>query len=231
MGLIDSLVGRTRFCIHPADVIDRVPRFGGTKNPKMDRIRATQPTHILFNREENDVSQLPEIEKIAKTVITTPTDIDSTLEMIATFGRVFETVETATDWIKRIQTKRDRMAQKSWSAFSYLYLIWRNPWMAAGADTYIDHMLTQIGGQNAVTEIGSERYPKLEMKQIHDLDVDVIFLSSEPYPFKNAHRAEFGDMAARARDIDGEACSWHGTATLSGLEYLERLASDLNLQR
>src|SRR5437763_15145962 len=53
LGRGDTLVGRRKFCVHPADRVAAVPSMGGTKNPKVDRIVALAPDLVLLNEEEN----------------------------------------------------------------------------------------------------------------------------------------------------------------------------------
>ena len=53
LGLGGDLVGRTKFCIHPADGVAAVERVGGTKNPKVARIIELAPDLVLLNAEEN----------------------------------------------------------------------------------------------------------------------------------------------------------------------------------
>ncbi|HEX8432720.1 MAG TPA: helical backbone metal receptor, partial [Longimicrobium sp.] len=48
-----DLVGRTKFCVHPADGVEGVERVGGTKNPKIERIIEIAPDLVLLNEEEN----------------------------------------------------------------------------------------------------------------------------------------------------------------------------------
>ena len=38
LGLGDSLVGVTKFCVHPADRVSGIEKVGGTKTPNVDRI-------------------------------------------------------------------------------------------------------------------------------------------------------------------------------------------------
>src|ERR671932_1673308 len=53
LGRGDTLVGRTKFCVHPADRVAAVPSVGGTKNPKIERVVALAPDLVLLNEEEN----------------------------------------------------------------------------------------------------------------------------------------------------------------------------------
>jgi ABC-type Fe3+-hydroxamate transport system substrate-binding protein len=51
LGLAPQLVGRTGFCIHPGEVVKSIPKVGGTKDVKLDRIRELAPTHVVVNVE------------------------------------------------------------------------------------------------------------------------------------------------------------------------------------
>lgn len=53
LGCADRLVGVTRFCVHPADIVARLPKVGGTKDVITERVAALQPDLILGNCEEN----------------------------------------------------------------------------------------------------------------------------------------------------------------------------------
>ena len=53
LGLADRLVGRTGFCIHPWETVRTIPKLGGTKDVKLDRIRELAPTHAILNIDEN----------------------------------------------------------------------------------------------------------------------------------------------------------------------------------
>jgi len=53
LGLAGQLVGRTGFCIHPWDTVRKIPKLGGTKDVKLDRIRQLAPTHAIVNIDEN----------------------------------------------------------------------------------------------------------------------------------------------------------------------------------
>ena len=61
LGAADRLVGRTDYCVEPADALASVPTLGGTKNPRIDEVIALEPDLILVNQEENsrrDVERL-----------------------------------------------------------------------------------------------------------------------------------------------------------------------------
>jgi len=64
---------------------------------------------------------------------------------------------------------------------------------------------------------------------ITDANPDVILLSSEPYPFKERHIAEFKILLPDAivKMVDGEIFSWYGSRLLEAPAYFRRLMGEL----
>ncbi len=98
--------------------------------------------------------------------------------------------------------------------------------MAAGRATFIDDVMRKIGLNNVLAEA---RYPVLETETIGQLNPQLIFLSSEPYPFGEKHIAEFSTLmpGAHVRIVDGEMFSWYGSRLVKAVGYLFQLQKDL----
>ena len=62
LGLSGQLVGRTGFCVHPAEVVRDIPKLGGTKDVSLERLRAVRPTHVLVNVDENRLETVQALE-------------------------------------------------------------------------------------------------------------------------------------------------------------------------
>lgn len=63
------LAGATDWCSHPAGL--DVPRVGGTKNPKLDRILALAPDLVVANEEENREPDLTALREAGVEVLVT----------------------------------------------------------------------------------------------------------------------------------------------------------------
>ena len=113
-----------------------------------------------------------------------------------------------------IQIERELELVKDKFSGSVLYLIWKNPWMAAGKSTFIDSMLCYLGFDNVIT---ADRYPEIADEQIIDSDSDYVFFSSEPYPFKDKDLQQ--DWPSKNIIVDGEMFSWYGTRLLKAVDY------------
>ena len=100
--------------------------------------------------------------------------------------------------------------------------------MAAGKGTFIHDLMTRCGLQNAAEH--HERYPEFSEADIEQLNPDYIFLSSEPYPFKEKHIPEFEKISPQSVivPVDGEYFSWYGSRLSKAPAYFNSLYHTLN---
>lgn len=150
--------------------------------------------------------------------------MDEARSDILGLGDVLEVEERAAALASEIDGARLALHQVA-KRFRYLYFIWRRPFMVAGPDTFIDGLLTEAGGRNCAPR-DRGRYPQLGIDEIERTDADVLLLSSEPFPFREAHRLELASRVSgdRVLLVDGELLSWHGVRMIEGLRYLGELA-------
>lgn len=216
LGLGDRVVGITKFCIHPEEWYRSKTRIGGTKKLNLDKIRALEPDLIIGNKEENERSDIEALQKDFPVWMSDIHDVDEALSMMRKVGDITRTLPTALDLIEQIQEKRTKLSGIG-KGKSALYFIWKDPYMVAASNTYIDALLTEMGFANAIK---SERYPELTKETIQKINPDLILLSSEPYPFKETHMYEFQAMCknAKIKIVDGEYYSWYGSRMLEAFD-------------
>ena len=218
--LIGQLVGRTKFCIHPKEALKAIPIVGGTKQVHLDRIEQLQPDLIIANKEENQKDQIEALAEKYPVWISDVPHFEGALDMIAGLGKVLRK-ETACRQIIQ-QSKALQVSLSTIKQQKAIYLIWRDPYMTIGKDTYIHDLLRITGFENVFGE--QTRYPIVSIEEMKTARPDVILLSSEPFPFKEKHIAE---LAAHFPNIpiqlvDGEAFSWYGTRFIKTVEYLRK---------
>ncbi len=208
LGVGSRLVGRTKFCVHPAEALSEVPKIGGTKQFHFDKIAALEPDLIIGNKEENYVEGIEQLEKDYPVWMSDIHDMGQNFEMMQALGGITGTSSQAQMWIGRVR-KNFKKYYKKYSG-RVLYLIWQKPYMVAGRGTFISHILEYLGYENVVLQ---KRYPEIDDYILKQLKTDQVFLSSEPFPFKEKHLSEFRKMfpSARTRLVDGEAFSWYGS--------------------
>lgn len=209
LGLADQLAGRTRFCVHPKEVVENIPIVGGTKNPRLDKIREINPDFIIANKEENrpqDINALMDDFKVHVTDIAT---IEDALIAIHQFGQIFGVTDQVDALISKIQQRLDERPEVP--ELRTAYMIWKDPWMTVGQDTYIHDVLEHWNLSNVFAD--KTRYPKIDLESLKTYNPDLILLSSEPYPFKEKHleQIEQACPAARVLLVEGEWFSWYGS--------------------
>ena len=219
-------VGRTSFCIHPRDRVRQVPAVGGTKDVRLDDVRALAPTHVIVNVDEN----LQEAAEALRTfiphvVVTHPNAPEDNLPLYQLLGGLFDRVDRAEALAADLQRELDLCAAVEWPRERVLYLIWKDPWMTVAGDTYIARALATVGwdvphGPGGAT--GAARYPVLADLEAEIARVQRVLLATEPFRFRESHAH---DLAVRhpgvpVELIDGEMTSWYGPRAIAGLPYL-----------
>lgn len=231
LGLQKNLAGITKFCIHPDAMFRSVPRVGGTKEVNFEAISKLQPDLIIANKEENEQEQIEKLCREYPVWISDIFNLDDALAMMRQVGEITDRKQQATALVGQISARYQACKHKS-SALNLnatvAYLIWKNPYMAAGRNTFIDFMLRECGLKNVFADEKS-RYPEVTTQMLIDKHPDFVFLSSEPYPFKEKHLAELKDHVAGSKIVlvDGEMFSWYGSRLLEAFPYLTRFLAQL----
>lgn len=227
LGLADRIVGITKFCVHPREWFDSKPRVGGTKTVDLKKVAALQPDLIIGNKEENEKDNIEALSTIAPVWMSDIYTLEDSLDMINRLGNLLKTKAKASILVNEIKYEFAQLLRLKTSK-SCLYLIWRNPYMGAGSRTFIHHILTeQLGFKNCIEE--ETRYPEIEMEHFRK-QPDCIFLSSEPYPFKQKHIDELKQFFPKSKLVlvDGEFFSWYGSRLKSAPRYFQELLNQLH---
>jgi ABC-type Fe3+-hydroxamate transport system substrate-binding protein len=222
LGLDEEVIGITKFCVHPPDWFRTKTKIGGTKDLKLEKIAALGPDLIIGNKEENTQSN---IEWLAARFPVWMSDIytlDGALSMVEMLGQIVGKADSALALRERISHSFAGLGAMS-SAPRVAYLIWQNPLMVAASGTFIDDLLQRAGFVNAFAD--QVRYPVLTEEQLVAAAPDLIWLSSEPYPFKDKHLTGFEKLCPNAQValVDGELFSWYGSRLLRSAAYFQQL--------
>ncbi len=224
LGLGSKIVGQTKFCLHPKSEFKNATKIGGTKTIQIDKVKNLKPDFVLANKEENTQDQIEEIASFCTVYVSDIKTIDDTLSLIIELGKILQVEEKAFQIHSVI--KNDFESIPTMPPLRCVYAIWYNPWMFAGKDTFISHLLNTVNVQNVVSV---NRYPSLSLEEIKELNPDIIFLSSEPYPFKEKHILELKEVfkSTKIKLVDGELLSWYGSRLMYSKEYLIQLRASI----
>jgi ABC-type hemin transport system substrate-binding protein len=208
-------VACTRFCEQPG-----IPTVGGTKDPAIDEIVALEPDLVVVNDEENRVEDFAALQRAGLELHSmsprTVSDVGRTVrDLAARAGATPPEVFAAPAWSDLVrrsaQDFRGRVA----------VLIWRRPWMLAGARTYGSSLLALLGWKNVLAP-SEDRYPEATLEGIAGFAPQLVLLPDEPYPFRARHVDEVASAVptARVRTVDGKDLFWWGIRTPGALERL-----------
>lgn len=218
LGLKDRLYGRTRFCVHPEEEVGDIPIVGGTKSPHTDKIREHNPDLIIANKEENEKEHIDELQWKYEVMVTDINTIEDSLITIHEIGQKLEVQEEADKLASEITDLLDKRPEEP--PLMAAYLIWRNPWMAVGKDTYINDVMHHWNLHNVFSD--KVRYPEIKLEELGKKRPHVILLSSEPYPFKEKHIEEIEEYSPGSEVllVNGEWFSWYGSRMKTAFQKL-----------
>ena len=230
LGLEDKIIGITKFCVHPYHFKSTKKSVGGTKKVHFEKIRLLQPDIIICNKEENTLEMVEQLRKICPVWVTNIATIEDNFQMITDFGQLFNCRTESQKW-------NDKLAFALTDFKNYIkhkeikkvaYFIWKKPFMVAGSDNFINELLKLNHFENIYQNKG--RYPEIELKKMRlEGDPDLVFLSSEPYPFAEEDAFEIGRHTHHAKTVfvDGEMFSWYGSRLLKAFDYFKKMHEKL----
>lgn len=218
IGAGDCVVGITDYCLFPELETGRLPRIGGTKNPKVERIRDLEPDLVYVNVEENLERHAQRIAEFSPVFATEPRTVEDVCALIATLGTIHRVETEAARWSTAIHD--EALTARRAERFSFLCPIWKDPWMWCGGDTYVSALIEAAGGRNLLGN--RDRYPAVDLGVALDLRPDVVFLPDEPYAFTTEDAVALGrsTTARMVGPFPGHLITWHGTRTLHGLRFV-----------
>lgn len=204
-------VACTRFCERP-----ELPHVGGTKDADIDAVIDLRPDLVVLCEEENRREHHDEL----------------TAAGLDTFVFRVDDVDDVRPQLALLAERVGAGGVEEWSlpagvvpTLSAFVPIWRRPWMTLSAGTYGASLLRRIGVRTLFAE-GSARYPEVTLEAVAARRPDVVLAPTEPYPFKERHLSELGEVAP-ARLLDGQDLFWWGTRTPAAIDRLARVVSEL----
>lgn len=217
-GAGETLIGRTEYCIFPKDKVDPVPVVGGTKQVDFERIRELNPDLILAEKEENTKVIVNTLAKEFPVFVFEVQSIEQNERFIRDVGELVDKQEEAADMLVKVQTAFTRFPKLEGKKAAYM--IWQEPYMVVGHDTFINSVLATMGLENPFIDQKS-RYPIIQFDQLEAENLDYLLLASEPFHFTKEHREAFQAKLPKTKvlNVDGEMF-WYGSQSVPGYNYM-----------
>ena len=233
LGLHKEVVGITKFCIHPPEWFMSKRKVGGTKTIDIEKVKALNPDLIIGNKEENSQEQIEELMDWFPVWMSDISTLADACDMIVRVGKIMGKQQQSI--VLKLQIEQafrsflDNFLANN-NPGRVAYFIWKKPYMVVGTGTFISHMLECCGFKNVFSSDSDSRYPEVNLEQLTALQPQYIFLSSEPYPFKEKHVEEFSRVCPLAKIliVDGEIFSWYGSRLLKAPAYFRQLMENID---
>ncbi len=238
LGSRGDLVGITRYCIHPKEALRGIRHVGGTKNPDLTAIRALKPDLVFCNSEENRKEDIDLLKREFAVDVSHPRTVAEVPALLRLFGRRTGREEESEKIALKVEEALERVEMRlrlgpsearPAARFTYVYLIWKDPWMTVGPRTYVRDLLRLVGGSNCLEgeETGEKDYPIVSESEILASSPEFLILPDEPYRFREADAAWWRERlpASRVVLVSGDDFCWHGVRTLRGLDAAAELAA------
>lgn len=222
LGFGDRVVGRTQYCVEPAQEVSRVPTVRGTKDADIDAVRALAPDLVLMNQEENTEAAHRALVDLGVAVhLSFPKTVADALAHCRDLARLVgadpdshPVILAMSRAVAEAERARGRRVPKR-----VFCPIWMDPLMTIHGDTYISDVLDLAGGVNVFADrprryplaadlgraapwtaarVGARdtRYPRVTLDEVVARQPEVVLLPDEPHPFSEDDARVF-----RALDI------------------------------
>ena len=220
-----NVVGRTRFCLHPAQKVQFIPSVGGTKNMKLREILNLKPDYVVLDKEENKKEMAEALtQNGVQLLVSEVRDLTSAADFLQKLGEEFSNMKLADDadiYRNILQTRhllsKERFLKEilihqseEFDESNFEYVIWKDPYMTIGQNTFIAAVFDLVG----LKLVHPEKYPKLSEEELKSR---YCLFSTEPYPFERQF-PELIRQGFRGALVDGEKVSWYGIRNIKFLQ-------------
>ena len=215
-GLVRRMVGRTRYCVEPKWLRNAVPALGGTKDPDIPAILAQRPDLVILEKDENTRETAELLEKAGIPLhVLEIRSVAAAQNALRDLGKLLGVPDQAESLAAALTQKPPRGRPPR-----TLTLVWREPWIAAGPDTYVSDLARCAGFE----PIGPAGYPRLSDAELEALQPEVILLPTEPFRFTARHQRALEKRfpSAFVTILDGKALTWILSRTGEGLALLRK---------
>jgi len=229
IGAGDKMVAGTSIDDYPEEA-KSLPKIGDFANPNVEKIASFNPDLVLAAGGIQDKLR-SKLEKLGMQVyVVDPTTYDGVMTDITNLGQLTGSTEQAQQVVDTMQKAKDDVQAQvaSLSRPATFLEIYSKPLMTAGADTFIDDMITLAGGANLGATAGSG-FPTFSTEVLFKNDPDVYIADSGSMskPGDITKRAGF-DVLTAVKDghvyvIDDNLIARPGPRLAQGLQELVKM--------
>lgn len=163
LGLGESLVAITDYCIYPAEALTGLPRIGGTKNPRVDEIVALTPDVVFANQEENTQAAVEALQAArVNVVVHFPRTVEQAVADLASIVALYGSA-AAEEQVAHLAAQVATARKQAGTPLRVFVPIWYEAgppqwWMTLNQDTFTHDVLALCGFANVFAP-RERRYP------------------------------------------------------------------------
>jgi iron complex transport system substrate-binding protein len=179
LGLQDRLVGDTDFCDYPADA-QKKPKVGGIINPNLEEIAALHPDLVLVTKSINRLDTVRALDTLGIPSYAA-TDPHTVAEIISSTQKLADVLgasdagkslgEELQGRLAALQTKLAAVPPRR-----VLFIVWTEPLISAGKDTFIADALRKAGGVSIVE--ATQDWPQMSLEEVVHLQPDYLVFAA-----------------------------------------------------
>ena len=177
LGLGGKVVGDTTYDNYPPAAVN-ITKVGGFSSPSIEKIVSLNPDIVFASSLENNTLLSTLSGYGIPTVVINPTSLTGILNDLSLIGKVTGSTGNSSALVANLTQK---MTANSISVASHprvLYLVWYDPIMSAGADTFEGDIIAHAGGINVAQLANVSGYGTMSKESIVALNPSVIIANS-----------------------------------------------------
>ncbi len=236
IGADDLLVGRSSACDYPPDVVKRVPVVGDFGVPSLEKMLGVKPDLVLFADMADDsfARKLERAElRNARVRCTRLDEIPPAIRLVGILLHRDQPAKALAANLEQAFQDARRNAPPPGQRPSCLVLIWHDPFMAAGRNSFLSDLVTLAGGRNIGDEIDRDYFQASgEWVLARDPDIVLCCVMAGKTPVKELLARQPGWDRLKAmrtgrvfEGFDNNLVLRPGPRVLEGLDILKRCIS------
>lgn len=177
LGKHDALAGDTDFCDYPPEAT-QMPHVGGPFDPNLEEVVKLRPDLILATA-INPREKVAALYRLGLPVyVTDPHSVNEMILSVEHIGSVLGAEKSATALAEELRARLadlDRRMAGS-APRRVLFIVWTDPLISAGRDTFIADALRHAGGHSVVEE--AAEWPRISFEEIIRLQPEFLVFAS-----------------------------------------------------
>jgi iron complex transport system substrate-binding protein len=179
LGLQDRLVGDTDYCDYPPDA-QKKPKVGGAINPNLEEIAALSPDLVLVTKDLNRLETVRALDTLGipsysmDAAHSVDGIISSTEKLAEVLGASQAGKMVGEDLHHRLSTLQEKL--RSVAPTHVLFVVWTEPLISAGKNTFIADALRKAGAISIVDS--TQDWPQMSLEEVVRLQPDYLVFAA-----------------------------------------------------